>query len=245
MLLPGRKASIFRMNIADLFIRVCGGDPRLAEQIKEIGEFQDQLPTNHPLRAFRDSYSTKESPTTNRAAKRPLSDITNSTPPPAKRQLQISSTVPNDVVSKGHSRPGQQKFRNLVIARVQTDGDICCEASGSRRDLDAAHIVPYSSNGCHSHGSWGTNGLLLHRSIHTIWDAGLVKLSYTPPYNWESVDKVGIEKLYGGLAAGIIETISGQSLRSTILENLTPAEQLQFTQNLKLRYHLLATHSNT
>ena len=60
MLLPGRKASIFRMNLADLFIRVLGGDPRLAEQIKEIGEFQDSLPANHPLRAFRDAVKPAE-----------------------------------------------------------------------------------------------------------------------------------------------------------------------------------------
>ena len=62
MLLPGRKASIFRNNLADLFIRVLGGDPRLAEQIKEIGEFQDQLPANHPLRAFRDQVNIDQNP---------------------------------------------------------------------------------------------------------------------------------------------------------------------------------------
>ena len=55
MLLPGRKASVFRKNLAELFIRVLGGDERLAQEIKEIGEFQDSLPANHPLRAFRDT----------------------------------------------------------------------------------------------------------------------------------------------------------------------------------------------
>ena len=60
MVLPGRKAHIFRCNLADIFIRVLGGDPRLAEQIKEIGEFQDQLPANHPLRAFRDAVKPAE-----------------------------------------------------------------------------------------------------------------------------------------------------------------------------------------
>ena len=55
MLLPGRKASVFRKNLADLFIRVLGGDARLADEIKEIGEFQDTLPADHPLRAFRDA----------------------------------------------------------------------------------------------------------------------------------------------------------------------------------------------
>ena len=55
MLLPGRKASVFRKNLAELFIRVLGGDARLADEIKEIGEFQDTLPADHPLRAFRDA----------------------------------------------------------------------------------------------------------------------------------------------------------------------------------------------
>lgn len=53
MLLPGKKASAFRATLADLFIRVLGGDETLAAQIKEIGEFQDSLPETHPLRAFR------------------------------------------------------------------------------------------------------------------------------------------------------------------------------------------------
>ncbi len=49
MVLPGKKASIFRKNLADLFIRVLGGDAKLAEEIKVIGEFEDRLPTDHPL----------------------------------------------------------------------------------------------------------------------------------------------------------------------------------------------------
>ena len=53
MVLPGKKASIFRSNLADLFIRVIGGDASLAEEIKQIGEFQDTLPENHPLRTPR------------------------------------------------------------------------------------------------------------------------------------------------------------------------------------------------
>ncbi len=53
MVLPGRKASIFRSNLADLFIRVLGGDATLADDIKQIGEFQDTLPETHPLRNLR------------------------------------------------------------------------------------------------------------------------------------------------------------------------------------------------
>lgn len=41
MILPGRKASAFRATLADIFIRVMGGDLSLAEEIKEISEFHD------------------------------------------------------------------------------------------------------------------------------------------------------------------------------------------------------------
>lgn len=61
MLLPGRKASLFRHNLADLFVRVLGGDERLAQEIKGIGEFQDTLPAQHPLRAFRDTVAETQS----------------------------------------------------------------------------------------------------------------------------------------------------------------------------------------
>ncbi len=55
MVLPGKKAAAFRSNLADLFIRVLGGDEKLAAEIKEIGEFQDALPENHPLKPVRES----------------------------------------------------------------------------------------------------------------------------------------------------------------------------------------------
>lgn len=58
MVLPGKKASVFRSNLADLFIRVLGGDASLAEEIKQIGEFQDTLPESHPLRTVRIQSST-------------------------------------------------------------------------------------------------------------------------------------------------------------------------------------------
>ncbi len=53
MVLPGKKAAAFRSNLADLFIRVLGGDETLAMEIKQIGEFEDSLPDTHPLRAVR------------------------------------------------------------------------------------------------------------------------------------------------------------------------------------------------
>lgn len=53
MLLPGQKAAEFRRTLADVFIRVMGGDLTLADEIKEISEFHDTLPENHPLRAFK------------------------------------------------------------------------------------------------------------------------------------------------------------------------------------------------
>jgi len=62
MVLPGKKASVFRSNLADLFIRVLGGDEHLADEIKQIGEFQDALPDNHPLRALRPATTQTASP---------------------------------------------------------------------------------------------------------------------------------------------------------------------------------------
>ena len=63
MVLPGKKAAAFRSNLADLFIRVLGGDETLAAEIKEIGEFQDTLPDNHPLKRARGATSDREATT--------------------------------------------------------------------------------------------------------------------------------------------------------------------------------------
>lgn len=240
MLLPGRKASVFRKNLADLFIRVLGGDERLAEEIKEIGEFQDALPDNHPLRAFRDNVPKRqytETTTSNviRVTKRPFADITNENTPPKSPQLMICEGIPINIVSKGTTRPGQQKFRKLVMTRVRLDGELQCEATGASRDLDAAHIVPYKLGG---HGSWATNGLLLHRSLHTIWDAGLVTLSHVPPFRWVDIDNAGIEKMYGGLAPSIIDVVIKKSLRSNVLSSMSSLDQLEFIHNLKTRFEL-------
>ena len=63
MVLPGKKAAAFRSNLADLFIRVLGGDETLATEIKEIGEFQDTLPDNHPLKRAHGATSDREATT--------------------------------------------------------------------------------------------------------------------------------------------------------------------------------------
>lgn len=252
MLLGGRKASIFRKNLAELFIRVLGGDERLAEEIKEIGEFQDSLPTNHPLRAFHD---TTARTSTERSEEDPPAYIPKRTfgtrmdenvdpserttlSASAPRIKRICAGTEKEIVSKGASRPGQHKFRNLVINRVRFHGGVRCEASGAVRDLDAAHIVPYSHDGHYSHGSWATNGLLLHRAIHTVWDAGLVKLKSTPPFRWVDIDKDGINAMYGGLGNGIISSVEHKSLRADILNGMTSEDQTKFMQNLSLRFHL-------
>ena len=146
-------------------------------------------------------------------------------------------TIDQDTVSKGISRPGQSKFRNLVISRVRFNGGVRCEASGAKPDLDAAHIVPYSrQDGTHSHGSWATNGLLLHRTIHTIWDAGFVKLSPTAPFRWVDIKRDAIAGLYGTLSSGIISTLEQHCLRPDILVGMVPNDQAVFIQNLKTRF---------
>ncbi len=50
MVLPGKPAAIFRKTIADIFIRVLDGDPRLSDAIRDIGEFNETLPETHPLK---------------------------------------------------------------------------------------------------------------------------------------------------------------------------------------------------
>lgn len=122
-----------------------------------------------------------------------------------------------------------------MISRVSSDGKLQCEATGACRDLDAAHIVPYRLDG---HGSWATNGLLLHRSIHTLWDADLVKLTYIPPFRWIDVNKAGIEELYGEIAPSLISVLLNKSLRPNILSNMSSLDQDNFIQNLRTRFEL-------
>ncbi len=68
-------------------------------------------------------------------------------------------------------RLGQGAFRILVTDSYQRR----CAVSGERTlpALDAAHIRPYSEGGVHE----ASNGILLRRDIHSLFDAGYVTIS--------------------------------------------------------------------
>jgi HNH endonuclease len=68
-------------------------------------------------------------------------------------------------------RLGQGAFRILVTDSYQRR----CAVSGERTlpALDAAHIRPFSEGGTHE----ASNGILLRRDIHSLFDAGYVTIS--------------------------------------------------------------------
>ncbi len=74
-------------------------------------------------------------------------------------------------------RPGQGAFRILVTDLYQRR----CAVTRERTlpALDAAHIRPYAEGGAHD----PTNGLLLRRDIHSLFDAGYVTV--TPAMTFE------------------------------------------------------------
>jgi putative restriction endonuclease len=74
-------------------------------------------------------------------------------------------------------RLGQGAFRILVTDNYRRR----CAVTGERTlpALDAAHIRPYSDGGVHE----VSNGLLLRRDIHSLFDAGYVTVS--PEYRFE------------------------------------------------------------
>ncbi len=73
-------------------------------------------------------------------------------------------------------RLGQGAFRVLVTDLYQRRCAVTAERTLPA--LDAAHIRPYAEGGIHE----ATNGLLLRRDIHSIFDAGYVTV--TPDYRF-------------------------------------------------------------
>jgi putative restriction endonuclease len=76
-----------------------------------------------------------------------------------------------------HPRLGQGAFRILVTDNYHRR----CAVTGERTlpALDAAHIRPFSDGGLHAI----SNGLLLRRDIHSLFDAGYVTVA--PDYRFE------------------------------------------------------------
>ncbi len=82
-------------------------------------------------------------------------------------------------------RLGQGAFRVLVTDIYSRR----CAVTGERTlpALDAAHIRPYRSGGSHV----TTNGLLLRKDIHSLFDAGYVTV--TPDYRFQVSDSIEVE----------------------------------------------------
>ncbi len=96
MVLPGKKASIFRATLADLFIRTLGGDPHLANEITQIGEFQDTLPGNHPLRTLHRKTTSSTTPTdpTAHAFQRALAGFADQVTESIRKEFQQREQAP-------------------------------------------------------------------------------------------------------------------------------------------------------
>jgi hypothetical protein len=71
-------------------------------------------------------------------------------------------------------RRGQTKFRNALLSRYGHN----CAISGptSLHVLEAAHIIPYRGDDTNH----VENGILLRADLHTLFDLGLVKISFSP-----------------------------------------------------------------
>lgn len=79
-------------------------------------------------------------------------------------------------------RLGQGAFRVLVTDSYRRR----CAVSGERTlpALDAAHIMPFANGGEHE----ATNGILLRRDIHSLFDAGYVTI--TPQLKFEASPRI-------------------------------------------------------
>jgi putative restriction endonuclease len=79
-------------------------------------------------------------------------------------------------------RLGQGAFRVFVTDNYQRR----CAVSGERKlpALDAAHIRPFADGGAHE----ASNGILLRRDNHSLFDAGYVTIS--PDLNFEASRRI-------------------------------------------------------
>ena len=68
-------------------------------------------------------------------------------------------------------RQGQAEFRRQLL--VMYDNKCAISGCSVRETLQAAHIVPVSSNGNHSL----RNGMILRADLHNLFDRGLIGIS--------------------------------------------------------------------
>jgi len=249
MNLPGAKATAFRTILINCWVRVFGGDLTLIDEICEHHETQIQLPTNHPTRAFHDAVQQQQRNSTaspnffrqngnesnNKENQPPV--YTPSAEPQQKKQKLLTDFSTNTPAPTKSSRKAQDRFCSLVRNRVRfTSGGEKCETTGAKLDLEVAHIIPYAHE--KNHGTWATNGLLLHQSVHKLWDMGHVILHPDPPFKWTVVNEAAIRESYGTLANSLMNTFTHASLRTDILHNMSTEDRKAFLSNLRIRYDL-------
>ena len=117
-----------------------------------------------------------------------------------------------------HPRLGQGAFRTLVTSLY----DRRCTVTGERTlpALDAAHIRPYAAGGAHE----ASNGLLLRRDVHSLFDAGYVTV--TPERRFEVSARIREEFSNGKQ----YYALHGQKLRP-------PASSAALPDAAALRWH--------
>jgi hypothetical protein len=81
-------------------------------------------------------------------------------------------TTPKRIEREIVLRPQQARFRAGLLERY--NGACCLSGCTAQDALDAAHIYPYSAK----HLDHVSNGLLLRRDLHGLFDAG--KLAFDP-----------------------------------------------------------------
>lgn len=87
----------------------------------------------------------------------------------------------DEKITGGHTsgvrknRIGQQRFREALLAR---HGEVCAfTGMQPPASLEAAHLVPYSTNAKHD----VKEGLLLRRDLHALFDRHLITID---PDTW-------------------------------------------------------------
>jgi putative restriction endonuclease len=90
--------------------------------------------------------------------------------------------------------------------------------------LESAHIKPYASSGTHS----PTNGILLRKDIHTLFDLGY--LTVTPDYRVEVSKKIK-EEFDNGVE---YYSMHGKEIRLPDIEQFRPAKEMLAWHNEKI-----------
>jgi len=111
-------------------------------------------------------------------------------------------------------RLGQGSFRLILTDAYESR----CALTSSRilHVLDSAHIKPYASSGTHS----PTNGILLRKDIHTLFDLGYITV--TPDYNVEISRKMK-EEFENGVE---YYSIHGKPIHLPKIEQFRPSVQM-------------------